>query len=115
MVEEAAASMTAEKVGRRVAECVRCKRQCPLHSRHTPGRLRMSIAGITCTDFSALNARKLGNAGKSGHVLLAYIADLRARKFDIVITECVPGSNASVFQQLLGSLYDVRSIVVCLS
>ena len=62
-----------------------------------------------------MNARKLGNAGKSGHVLLAYIADLRARKFDIVITECVPGSNASVFQHLLGSLYDVRSIVVFLS
>lgn len=67
--------------------------------------LRLCVAGVTCKDFSTMNATRQGVLGPSGVPLLTFIFDVRRNRYDVLVTECTPLQDLKPFEDFLSHLY----------
>ena len=78
-------------------------------------RLRLLIAGITCTDYSSAGARR-GLLGDSLVPLLVFIWARREGIDDVVLIEEVPAFRKVIMpllDQFLADIYQVESVFLC--
>ena len=66
---------------------------------------------MTCTDFSLFNKSRKGVLGKSGVVLLNFLYELRWRRYDVVLIECVPQLDMAFLRKHVAEMYDIDTLV----
>jgi len=98
----AAASSSAGPRGRSRSPLLHCRRV-------QRGCLTLMIAGTPCLDVSRMGSMA-GMHGPQSCALLVWIFEIRAKQWSIVIHECTPDFDPTVFEELLDGLYEAHQM-----
>ena len=96
------------------ATCFKCHRACMCFpsSASVAGGLLLEVAGTTCVAFSAMSQQSMKWLDPSSIPFLTWCYTMKSILPDVVVHECVPRFDVSIFEKLLGpSGYTVSSIV----
>ena len=74
------------------------------------GALRFLVAGVTCTDVSRMNKRRMGVLGKSGIILILFLMERRFLREPLFVTECTVDQDLAICTRLLGDLYLIETL-----
>ena len=89
-------------------------KQCNPHPGDNAG-FTVEVAGTTCVAFSSMAKEPWRWLDASAIPCLAWIFYIMARRPRMVVHECVPGFDLRVLKLFLGVLYNIMSLVFCLS
>ena len=93
----------------RKRECLRHHGWCVLHDVPESVRVRVHVAGPTCTDYSRRNRAAVGVIGKSARPFLTWAFERRQFQEDMLILENVDQFNVQALMELLGHVYRIAA------